>query len=153
LDLAERFVAANDAFIAYIQTLTPSRWLALVAEEQRTVAALAHHVAWAYDFEVNAFEVIAGGGEPTPVTIDQLADANAIHGAEYAELPRAEAVALLRQNAAPAATFVRNLTGEQLARSGRYLEHVPAMTIDSWIRRILIGHIEMHQRSIKTALG
>jgi hypothetical protein len=153
IELASRFDAEPNAFIAYIESLTPSQWLTVVAEEERTVAALAHHVAWAFDFEVEAFEVMAGGSAPTPVTSAQLAEANAANGDEYAELQREEAVALLRRNAATAGAFVAKLSDEELARSGRYLDHVPAMTIDNWIRRVLVGHIGMHLRSIRKALG
>jgi hypothetical protein len=152
LELAARFVAGNDAFIAFLESLTLSQWLTLVAGEERTVAALAHHVAWAMLFEVDAFETIAAGREPSPVTLQQLADVNAINGAEYAELRREDAIALLRQNAATAAAFVRSLTDEELARSGHYLDYVPGMTLDNWIRRILINHIEMHTKTIKAVL-
>jgi hypothetical protein len=152
-ELASRFVAANEAFIAYIETLTPSQWLMFVADEERTIAALAHHVAWAMVFEVEAFQIIAGGADPTPVTLEQLSDVNAINGAEYAEVPREKAVAVLRQNGASAAAFVGGLSDEQLARKGRYLDYIPAMSIENWVRRVLINHIEMHWRSIRAALG
>jgi hypothetical protein len=151
-ELASRFVAANEAFIAYIESLTSPQWLTLVAGEERTVAALAHHVAWAMAFEVEAFEVIAAGAEPTPVTLAQLADVNATNGAEYAEVPRERAIALLRENGAPAASFVAGLSDEQLARKGRYLDYIPPMNIENWIRRVLIDHIDMHTKTIRAAL-
>ena len=152
-EFASRFAAANDSFIAFLEALTPSQWLTLVVDEERTVAALAHHVAWAMLFEVDAFQTIAGGHEPTPVTQQQLADVNAINGAEYAEVPREQALALLHQNGTTAAAFVSRLTEEDLARSGHYLAHVPAMTVDNWIRRVLINHIDMHTKTIKAALN
>jgi hypothetical protein len=152
LELASRFDEGVDGFIAYIETLTAAQWLTLVPNEERTVAALAHHVAWAYVFEVEAFKVIAAGAEPTPVTRQQLADVNAVNGAEYAEVSREDAIALLRTNGAIASSFVAGLSDEQLARSGHYIDYVPAMTVDNWIRRVLIGHIDMHTRSIKEAL-
>ena len=153
LELASRFDAALEAFIAYIETLAPSQWLALVTAEERTVAALAHHIAWALSFEIEAFKVIAAGAEPTPVTLAQLADVNAVNGAEYAEVSLQEAVAMLRSNGATAAAFVAALSEEELARKGRYLDYVPAMTVENWVRRVLIAHIGMHERSIREALA
>jgi hypothetical protein len=152
-ELAERYEAANEAFIAYVESLTLDQWLTMVLEEERTVAALAHHVAWAYAFEIDAFKEIARGVEPTPVTAEQLADVNAINAAEYIEIPQEQVVALLRQNGAAAAAFVRGLDNVALTRSGRYLAYIPSMTVDNWIRRVLIGHIEMHTRSVRRALG
>jgi hypothetical protein len=151
--LALQFERANEAFISYVRALSQEQWLTLVPGEERTVAALGHHVGWDYAFEISAFEVIAAAREPTPVTRAHLVDINAVNGAEYAEVLQPEVVALLRRNGEGASAFVRALSKEQLECRGRYLDHVPAMTVEQWIRRVLIGHIEMHARSIRKALG
>ena len=73
-----------------------------------------------------------------------------------ASSPRSNAglvAANLLQNAAAAATFIRALDAGQLAHTGLYVEGIPALTVDQWIRYVLIGHITTHLTSIRGALG
>src|SRR5687768_6231046 len=121
LSLATRFEHANDRFIAFAEGLSEGQWVTLCPSEERTVAALAHHVAWGYDAEMEAFGSFARGEESwTPWTREGLDGSNAKLGAEFAECSQAETVALLRHSGARAASAVRALTDEELDRSGTY---------------------------------
>ncbi len=51
-----------------------------------------------------------------------------------------------------AATVVTSFSGEQSVQSGFYVEELPAMTVEQWIERVLIGHPEGHLQSILTAI-
>jgi len=74
-------------------------------------------------------------------------------GPEFAECDRQEAVDLLNQTAAETAAIVRSLTDEQLARRGTYIAEMGERSGEDLIERILLGHIEMHWRSIREALA
>jgi hypothetical protein len=151
--LARRFERAHAEFVAVIAHLSDDQWQTVCADEQRTVAALAHHVAVAYTFEIDAFAAIADGRPSEALTWAFLADVNAEDGAAYAACDRDETVALLCRNAGRAAAIVRTFDDAQLAHTGYYVEGVPALTVDQWLRRVLVGHITGHLDSIRTALG
>ncbi|HLF71230.1 MAG TPA: DinB family protein [Dehalococcoidia bacterium] len=151
--LADRFEAANQGFIDYISSLTETQWLAPVLIEERSVAALAHHVAWGYEVEINAFYAIATDTPRTPTSLDSLHAHNADEAQEYAEADRDEIVALLRANAAHASTLLRSLTDEQLEKSGVYIEGLRELTVSAWVERVLLGHISSHRKSIGEALA
>ncbi|HUZ00810.1 MAG TPA: DinB family protein [Thermomicrobiaceae bacterium] len=151
-ELAERFEQASESFAAAVERLSDEEWHTRCPGEERTVAALAHHVAWGYAVEARAFRAIALGEPVEGWTRAGLDRVNADQGQEYAQCDRAETVALLRRQAASAADFVRALTDEQLDRSGVYLEGVTARTVEQWIARVLIGHPGAHLASIWTAL-
>ena len=59
--LADRFEQANATFVGVVVGLSPAQWGAYCPEEERTVAALARHVADAYTLESEAFRALAEG--------------------------------------------------------------------------------------------
>lgn len=151
--LAARFEQANETFVGVVAGLSPAQWGADAPPEARTVAALARHVADAYALESAAFRALAEGQPVQTWTRAALAELNAGDGQRYAACDQAETVELLRRNAAGAASMVRSLSGEQLARRGIYVVELPEMTLDQLIERILIGHPESHLRSIRAAIA
>jgi hypothetical protein len=151
--LARRFEHAHEELLALAKSLSDTQWRTHVPEEQCTVAALVRHVAVAYRFEIRAFTAIANGTPVAPLTWDALARSNAQDAAAHAACARTETLALLTRNAAPAAATVRTFTDDQLARTGHYLEGLPALTLDQWLRHVLVGHITSHLASIRTALA
>lgn len=150
-ELADRFLEASEAFAAEVERLSPAQWRAFCPEEGRTAAALARHVAWGYEVEMEAFRAMAKG-RPVPTWTEEALDrANAEAGRTHAACVQAETVALLRHNAAAAAAIVRGLTDTQLARGGVYIEGFPSETVDVWIAEVLIGHPGMHLPAIRMA--
>ncbi|HEV2109042.1 MAG TPA: DinB family protein [Thermomicrobiales bacterium] len=150
--LADRFEQANEEFVAVVSRLSEAQWRAYCPEEDRTVAALARHVAVGYAVEIDAFRALAEGQPVRTWTRAALAEVNAEDGSAYADCDEAETVQLLQREAAAAAAVVRSLSDEQLARSGVYVEELPTMTVDQWIERVLVGHPEGHLRSIRAAV-
>ncbi len=152
--LAEQFERAIVEFIGVVEGLSDEQWRTLCTNEERTVGVLARHVAVAIPFEMVVFREIAAGRQPTTTTRAQLAEMNAGHAEQWAECAKDETLALLRDNAAVAAAEVQQLSAEQLARAGKYVEELPgAWTVDQWIERILIGHVSGHLQSIRAALA
>jgi hypothetical protein len=84
--------------------------------------------------------------------MDAIHQMNAEHAKQYAGCTKEETLALLRKNAAAAASAVRGLSDEQLDRSAPMLGG-PAMTAQQAIERILIGHVQEHHGSIKSTVG
>jgi hypothetical protein len=150
--LADGFERANHEFVAVVAHLAPAQWQTVCSNEQRSVAALARHVASGYAVERDAFRAMAEGRPGRVWTRPVLDKTNAEDGAKHAACDQAETVALLQQEAAATVAFVRSLSDQQLAQAGAYLEGMPAMTVAEWIERVLVGHPMVHLRSIRTAI-
>jgi DinB superfamily len=151
-ELATQFEARRREFVTFIGPLTDEQWLTLVPNEQRTVASLAHHIAWGYRVEIEPFQQIALGNTPKAWTLAELDAVNAELGPEFAECDKQEMIDLLDQTAAETAAIIRSLTDEQLTRRGTYIAEMGEDSVESLIERILLGHIAMHRRSIQEAL-
>jgi hypothetical protein len=93
----------------------------------------------------------AAGEALQPVARADLHPATARRAARDATCTRAEVLDLARRNAAETAAFVRELSDEQLARSGVYVDVLRTMTLDQLIERILVGHIRGHLKSMEAA--
>ena len=152
-NLARQFEEVSAAFAAEMERLSPAQWTAFSPEEGRTVAALARHVAWAYEAEMGIFVAIAEGRPYDPFSDASLARINAEDGQAYADCDQAETVTLLRSSAARTAAAVRALTDDQLARTGLAFEENEAGSVGDWIDYVLIGHPGLHLESIRAAAG
>jgi hypothetical protein len=150
--LARQFEQAHRDLFTLAETLSDTQWLTFIPAEQCTVAALVRHIAVAYRFEIRAFGAVANGSPLTPLTRDVLAQSNAEAASTHANCDRAETLSLLRRNAAHTAAAVRAFTDDHLSRTGRYLDYLPALTLDQWLDRILVGHITSHLASIRSTL-
>jgi hypothetical protein len=82
--LAMRFEAVRDEFLAFARELTPQQWSREVPEENPTIAAMVHHIAWSYEVETAAFRAMAEGRPFQAWTDETLAQANQIN-AEISE--------------------------------------------------------------------
>jgi hypothetical protein len=152
--LAEQFERAIGEFIDVVEGLSDEQWRTLCTNEARTVGVLARHVAAGIPFEMAVFREIAAGRQPSTITRAQLAEMNAGDAERWARCAKDETLALLRDNAALAATEVRRLSDEQLARTGKYVEEIPgAWTVEQWVERVLTGHVSGHLQSIRMALA
>lgn len=149
--LADRFQQASDAFAAEVAALSQEQWSAWCVEEECTVAALAAHVAWGYEVEIDAIRAMATGSSVPTLTEDDLDQMNVAAGQTNAACDQTATLALLRRNAAAATTTLRSFTNEHLARTGCYLTGEPAERVDVWIEEVLIAHPGMHLPAIRSA--
>lgn len=152
-ELANRFEEVAERFARVVEALDPAQWQVWCPNEERTVAALARHVAMGYVVEIEAFQALANGKPGRTWTRARLAQVNAEDGQQFAACDQEETVRLLRAHASRAAAVVRTLSDEQLGRRGVYVVEAPELTVDEWIERVLIGHPETHLRSIRAALA
>jgi hypothetical protein len=146
--LAEQFSLANEAFMSFVEGLSDEELRRVCPNEQRTLAALARHVAGGILFELRSFKGIANGVPLPVVTKEQIDRLNAEHGEQFTNADREETLEMLRENGKTAVEWASGLSDEQLQRVGAYIDWVPEMTLEQWIERVLIGHIRMHQASM-----
>jgi hypothetical protein len=82
-----------------------------------------------------------------------LDEMNARHAKEHVHCTKAETIALLQKGAAVASAVIRELSDDQLAKSGTVLTDVPPMTAEQLITGALILHIDEHFGSIRKTVG
>ena len=154
--LADRLEQTCDAFAEYLATLTPEQWSAECGnhptirvgdeDEGRRVGTVAHHVAVALPRQVGFLRAIVNGGEiPRPSNAF-----NAEHARANPDPDRAGTISLIRRNSAEVAEIVRSLSEEELARSAGTF--AGEMTASQAVERVMIGHVDWHEGSIKATL-
>lgn len=152
--LGEQFEQAVSEFIDTVEGLSEEQWRTLCPNEERSIGVLTRHVASGIGFEMDVFREIADGVQPDTISRSELAEMNARDAEAWRDVSKDETLTLLRGNAATAAAEVRQLSEEQLARSGRFITDIPdAWTVEQWIDRVLIGHVSGHLESIHAVLG
>ena len=96
---------------------------------------------------------IARGEADAPLPMATIERANEDRAAQRAGVGRDEAIAQLRENGAAMARLIRGLSDEQLARTGKVVEEVPAQSVEGWIDFLSLGEIERHGGRLREAVG
>jgi Mycothiol maleylpyruvate isomerase N-terminal domain len=128
-------------------------WKKTTTAEKWTVGVTAHHLASAYEAVPSIVTTIASGGSRGHFTTAMLDGLNARHAIEHAGCTKSETIALLCRTATSAASVVRGLGDDQLAKSGIVFDDTPPMTAEQLITRGLIEHTDEHLRSIRETVG
>jgi hypothetical protein len=77
--------------------------------------------------------------------------ANRRHAAVNAAPDQAETLSMLRDNSGRAAELIRSLSDEELERTGE--GPMGGWTAERLIRRVVIGHVAMHEGSIQATVA
>jgi len=113
--LANRIEEGAAGLAAFAEGLSDTEWRTpMSAHDRRTVGVIVHHVASMYPIEIGLARAVAGGNAAPEVTWELVADINAKHAQEQAEVTKAAALELLRRNSAEAAAAVRTFTDNEL---------------------------------------
>jgi len=147
--LATRFETKVREATDVLDRLTDADWRKTTRAENWTVGVTVHHLASAYEAVPGIVTTIASGGSRGPFTRAMLDELNARHAKEHAACTKRETLALLCRTAASAASLVRGLGDDQLAKSGIVFDDAPPMTAEQLITRALIEHTDEHLRSIR----
>jgi hypothetical protein len=115
--LADRLEQGAVALAAFARALTDAQWQTRVPEDGRKVGVVVHHVASVYPLEVQLAQTLAGGKPVEGVTWADVHKMNAGHAREYENVTKEAALDLLARNSAAAATAIRALSNEDLARA------------------------------------
>ena len=122
--------------------------------DRRSVGVIVHHVASVYPIEIDLARTIASGKAVTDVTWEVVAELNAKHAHDQAEVTKAAALELLRRNSREAAAAVRAFTDEELDRAAPFsLSFGAPVTAQFVIEDHALRHSWHHLARIRTALG
>ena len=151
--LAKQYEAKVQEATGVLEGISEADWKKATGGEKWTVGVVAHHVAGSHEGIAGIIKTVAAGQSMGNFTMDALHEMNAKHAQESANVGKAETIALHKKNAAAAASVVRGLSDDQLAKSGTVLTGMPAMTVEQIVTNILINHIDDHFGSIKKTVG
>jgi SAM-dependent methyltransferase len=153
--LADRLEEGAELLAAFAEGLSDAEWRARVSTtDSRSVGVIVHHVASLYPIEIDAAKAIAGGNAVTDVTWEVIADLNATHAQEQAEVTKAVALELLRQNSRDAGAAVRAFTDEELDQAAPFsLSFGAPVTAQFVIEDHALRHSWHHLARIRTAIG
>ena len=107
-----------------------------------------------YPIEIDVARAIAGGRSVSDVTWEVVAQLNAKHAQDNAQVSKSAALELLRQNSREAAARVRAFTDQELDQAASFsLSFGAPMTAQFVIEDHALRHSWHHLASIRRALG
>ena len=151
--LAKQFEAKAQEATTVMEKLSDADWKKVTEAEKWSVGVTAHHVAGAHEPIAGIAKTIASGQSMPHFTMDMLHESNAKHAKEFANVSKADTIALHKKGVAAAAAVVRGLSDDQLAKSGKVLAEAPPMSAEQIVTGILINHIDDHFGSIRKTVG
>jgi len=152
-ELVQRFEAANNAMIRYIEGCSEEDLNQVTSGEEWSVRVAAHHIAASHEPVAGLAYLVATGSELPALSMEMFHQMNAKHAADYATVSKADVLAALAQGGAKAAGMVGGFSDEQLDRSAHMAAFGAPMSAQQVVENILIGHITHHLDSIKAAVG
>jgi ubiquinone/menaquinone biosynthesis C-methylase UbiE len=153
--LADRIEEGAAGLAAFAEGLSEAEWRTPVSvTDGRSVGVIVHHVASVYPIEIDLARTIAGGKAVTEVTWEAVAEMNAKHSHNQAEVTKAAALELLRRNSREAAAAVRAFTDDELDRAAPFsLSFGAPVTAQFVIEDHALRHSWHHLARIRKALG
>ena len=151
--LARRLEEGAALLAEFADRLTEAEWKTRV-RDGRTVGVVVHHVAAVYPIEMDAARAVATGKPFTSVTWEMIAELNAKHALEFADVWKPAALALLRQNSQEAAAGIRAFTDAQLDTAAPFsLAFDAPVTAQFVLEDHPVRHSWHHLARIRAALG
>lgn len=153
--LAARVEEGAARLAAFAIGLSEAEWhTPISATDRRTVGVIVHHVASMYPIEVDLARAVAAGKSVSDVTWEAVAQLNAKHAHDNAQVSKPAALELLRQNSREAAAVVRDFTNEELDKAAPFpLSFGAPMTTQFVIEDHAMRHSWHHLAAIRKALG
>jgi hypothetical protein len=152
--LAARIEEGAAGLAAFAEGLSKEEWLTPVsATDRRPVGVIVHHVASMYPIEVDVARAVASGKAVSDVTWEVVAQLNAKHVQDHAQVSKSAALELLRQNSREAAAAVRAFTDEELDSAAPFsLSFGAPVTAQFAIEDHALRHSWHHLAGIRKAL-
>jgi DinB family protein len=153
--LAARIEEGAAGLAAFAEGLSDAEWRTPVsATDPRLVGVVVHHVATMYPIEIDVARAIASGRSVSDVTWEVVAQLNAKHAQNNAQVSKPSALELLRQNSREAAAVVRAFTDQELDNAAPFsLSFGAPMTAQFVIEDHAMRHSWHHLAAIRKALG
>jgi uncharacterized damage-inducible protein DinB len=153
ISLADRVEEAAGQFARTAAKLPEHAWNQEIAAEEKTVAALVHHVAWALEAESAVFHRIAKGGPDSVWTKDWLDAENRKQAEVHAHDTKEVTLDRLRRDTDLVLKRIRSLTDIELERRGKHMPGKPDRSVAEWIEICLINHPRAHLPVIEDMLS
>jgi hypothetical protein len=153
--LAARIEQGAAGLATFAEGLSDAEWETPTSPtDRRTVGQIVNHVALFNPIEVDLARAIASGNAVTDVTWQVVAELNAGHAREHAQVTKAEALELLRTNSREAADSVRAFKDEELDRAAPFsLSFGAPVTAQFVVEDHAVRHSWHHLARIRTAVG
>lgn len=153
--LAVRIEHGAADLAAFAEGLSEAEWSHTVSStDRRTIGQIVNHVALVYPIELDLARAVAGGNAVTDVTWPVVAELNANHAREHAQVTKAAALDALRTNSRAAAQAVRGFSDEELDRSAPFsLSFGAPVTAQFVLEDHAVRHSWHHLFRIRAALG
>ena len=150
---AKQFEAKAQEVTAVIERLSDADWKKVTAAEKWSVGVVAHHVAGAHQALSGLIKMLADGKPGPNIQMDMIHAGNAKHAQEFANVTKADTLALHKTNVAAAAGILRGIADAEFDRSGAVLNGMPPMSAGQLAGGLLCGHMDEHLGSIKATVG
>lgn len=122
--------------------------------DRRAVGVIVHHVANMYPIEIDLARAVASGRPVSDVTWEAVAQLNARHAQDNAQVSKPAALELLRKNSREAAAAVRAFSDQDLDNAVPFsLSFGAPMTAQFAIEDHALRHSWHHLAKIRKALG
>jgi len=153
--LAARIEEGAADLEAFAEGLSDAEWHTPVsATDKRPVGVIVHHVASMYPIEIDLARAVASGRSVSDVTWEAVAQLNAKHAQDNAQVSKSAALELLRQNSREAAAAVRAFTDQELDTAAPFsLSFGAPMTTQFVIEDHAMRHSWHHLAAIRKAIG
>ena len=151
--LAKQFEAKAQEVTAAIESLSDADWKKVTAAEKWPVGVVAHHIAGAHQTLSGLIKMLADGKPGPNISMDIIHAGNAKHAQEFANVSKADTLALHKKNAAAAAVTLRGIADAEFDRSGTVLNGMPPMSAGQLAGGLLCGHVDEHLGSIRATVG
>lgn len=153
--LAARIEQGAAALAAFAEGISGIEWSTPVSPtDQRSLGVVVHHVASMYPIEIDVARAIASGKSVAEVTWEVVAQLNAKHARDNAQVSKSAALGLLRQNSREAAAAVRGFSDQELDNAAPFaLSFGAPMTAQFVIEDHALRHSWHHLAAIRKALG
>jgi len=153
--LAAHIEEGAAGLVAFAEGLSDAEWRTPVsATDQRSVGVVVHHVASMYPIEIDLARTVASGKSVSDVTWEVVAQLNAKHAQDNAQVSKSAALELLRQNSCAAAAAVRAFTDQELDNAAPFsLSFGAPVTAQFVIEDHAMRHSWHHVAAIRKALG
>jgi hypothetical protein len=150
---AKQFEVKAQEVTAALERLTDADWKKVTTAEKWPVGVVAHHVAGAHQALSGLIKMLADGKPGPNIQMDMIHAGNAKHAQEFANVTKADTLALHKANAAAAAGILRGIADAEFDRSGAVLNGMPPMSAGQLAGGLLCGHMDEHLGSIKATAG
>lgn len=153
--LAARIEEGAAGLASFAEGLSEAEWrISVSAKDRRSVGVIVHHVASMYPIEIDVARVVASGKPVSDVTWVAVAQLNAKHAQDHAEVSKDAALELLRRNSREAAAAVRAFTDRELDTAAPFsLSFGAPVTAQFVIEDHALRHSWHHLAAIRKALG